>query len=191
METDNVFRIDCGDLYLQEFRMEDAESIHRISNQPEISQFLPDWKSTKEQRVEWMTQYEIPENQAFLQAAKTANIEGQFLKLGVFIKETDEFIGWCCTGMKDELPPPNREIVYAISSQYQQRGYATKAASGLIDYLFMHTNVENINAIALTHNRSSNKVIQKCGFTYLRQLAIENERYLHYMLSKSNWKKKH
>ncbi|MFS0613348.1 GNAT family N-acetyltransferase [Lederbergia ruris] len=187
--TETIFRIDCGDIYLQEFRMEDAESIYRISNQPEISQFLPDWKSTKEQRVEWMTQYEIPANQAFLQAAKTANIEGQFLKLGVFMKETDECIGWCCTGIKDELPSPNREIMYAVSSQHQKKGYATKAAKGLIDYLFTHTNVENLNAIALIHNRSSNKVIQKCGFTYLSQWTIDKERYNHYMLCKSDWKK--
>lgn len=186
---ENLFKIDCGDLYLQEFRIEDAESIYRISNQPEISTFLPDWKSTKEQRVEWTAQYEIPANQAFLQAVKTENIDGHFLKLGIFLKKTDECIGWCCTGMKEELPPPNREIVYAISSQYQKNGYATKAANGLIDYLFTYTNVENMNAIALIQNLPSNKVIQKCSFTYLRQLTIDNQRYNHYMLRKSDWKK--
>lgn len=43
----NLFRIDCGDIYLQEFTIKDAESIYKISNQREIEQFLPDWKSTK------------------------------------------------------------------------------------------------------------------------------------------------
>ena len=42
-------------------------------------------------------------------------------KTRVFIKETDEFIGWCCTGIKDELPSPNREIMYAISSEFQRK----------------------------------------------------------------------
>jgi RimJ/RimL family protein N-acetyltransferase len=135
--SEKLFRIDCGDIYLQEFSIEDADNIYRISNQPEIFNFLPDWKSTKEQRVDWVTNYEIPANKAFLDAAtKSSNIEGHFLKLGVFIKDTDEFIGWCCTGIKDELPPPNREIMYAISSKYQKKGYATKASKGLIDYLF-------------------------------------------------------
>ena len=46
-----LFRIDCGKIYLQEFTVEDAESIYNISNQPEIEKFLPDWKSTKEQRI--------------------------------------------------------------------------------------------------------------------------------------------
>lgn len=183
--SEKLFRIDCGDIYLQEFSIEDADSIYRISNQPEIFNFLPDWKSTKEQRVDWVTNYEIPANKAFFDAVEnTLNIAGHFLKLGVFIKETDEL---CCTGLKEELPLPNREIMYAISSEYQKKGYATKASKGLINYLFTNTNLEVINAVALTNNVSSNKVIEKCGFTYQRQQTIENEIYNHYILNKSEW----
>ena len=188
--SERLFRLDCGDIYLQEFSTQDAESIYKISNQPEVFNFLPDWKSTKEQRVDWVTNYEIPANKAFLDAAtNTSNIDGHFLKLGVFIKDTDECIGWCCTGIKEELPSPNREIMYAISSEHQKRGYATKASKGLIDYLFANTNLDVINAVALINNISSNKVIEKCGFTYMSQQTIENELYNHYILSKSEWMK--
>jgi hypothetical protein len=184
----NLFRIDCGDIYLQEFTIKDAESIYKISNQPEIEKFLPDWKSTKEQRVNWVANYEIPANKAFLdEVTKTTNIDGHFLKLGVFIKETNEFIGWCCTGMKEELPSPNREIMYAISSEYQNNGYATKATKGLIDYLFKNTTLDGLNAVALINNVPSNKVIEKGGFTYLSQQTIENQLYNHYLLNKSEW----
>ncbi|HDR3433480.1 TPA: GNAT family N-acetyltransferase, partial [Bacillus anthracis] len=31
-----LFRIDCGEIYLQEFTVEDTESIYNISTQPEI-----------------------------------------------------------------------------------------------------------------------------------------------------------
>ncbi|HGK1549780.1 TPA: hypothetical protein ACJ0C3_002027, partial [Streptococcus pneumoniae] len=57
--SERLFRIDCGYIYIQEFSIKDADSIYRISNQPEIFKFLPDWKSTKEQRVDWVTNYEI------------------------------------------------------------------------------------------------------------------------------------
>ncbi|PEK92282.1 GNAT family N-acetyltransferase [Bacillus mycoides] len=184
----NLFRIDCGDIYLQEFTVKDAESIYKISNQPEIEKFLPDWKSTKEQRVNWIINDEIPANRLFLNVVKnTSNIEGHSLQLGIFIKDTNECIGWCCTGIKEELPSPNREIMYAISSEYQSNGYATKATKGLIDYLFKNTNVDVLNAIALINNVPSNKVIEKCGFTYLSQQTIENQLYNHYSLSKSEW----
>ncbi|WP_242303873.1 GNAT family N-acetyltransferase [Bacillus cereus group sp. BfR-BA-01350] len=183
-----LFRIDCGDLYLQEFTITDAESIYNISNQPEIEKFLPDWKSTKEQRINWVVNYEIPENKAFLHAVRTTtNIDDHILKLGIFKKTTNEFIGWCCTGMKDELPAPNREIMYAVSSEYHNNGYATKATKGLINYLFEKTNVDLLNAIALINNVASNKVIEKCRFTYLGQQTIENQMHNHYVLSKSEW----
>ncbi|ENB9401388.1 TPA: GNAT family N-acetyltransferase [Bacillus cereus] len=183
-----LFRIDCGDIYLREFTITDAESIYNISNQPEIEKFLPDWKSTKEQRINWVVNYEIPENKAFLHAVRTTtNIDDHILKLGIFKKTTNEFIGWCCTGMKDELPAPNREIMYAVSSEYHNNGYATKATKGLINYLFEKTNVDLLNAIALINNVASNKVIEKCRFTYLGQQTIENQIYNHYILSKSEW----
>ncbi|PFF18103.1 GNAT family N-acetyltransferase [Bacillus anthracis] len=183
-----LFRIDCGDIYLQEFTIKDAESIYKIANQTEIEKFLPDWKSTKEQRINWVVNYEIPENKAFLHAVRTTtNIDDHILKLGIFKKTTNEFIGWCCTGMKDELPAPNREIMYAVSSEYHNNGYATKATKGLINYLFEKTNVDLLNAIALINNVASNKVIEKCRFTYLGQQTIENQIYNHYVLSKSEW----
>jgi RimJ/RimL family protein N-acetyltransferase len=183
-----LFRIDCGDIYLQEFTMKDAESIYKISNQPEIEKFLPDWKSTKEQRVNWIINDEIPANKAFLEAVKTTNnIDNHMLKLGIFKQATNEFIGWCCTGIKEELPSPNREIMYAISSEYQNNGYATKATKGLIDYLFKKTNVNVLNAIALIKNVPSNKVIEKCRFIYMSQQTIENRLFNHYVLSKSEW----
>ncbi|EOP96793.1 GNAT family N-acetyltransferase [Bacillus cereus] len=183
-----LFKIDCGDIYLQEFTVKDAESIYKIANQPEIAKFLPDWKSTKEQRVDWVANYEIPANKAFLDAVKTTtNIDDHILKLGIFTKTTNEFIGWCCTGMKDELPAPNREIMYAVSSEYHNNGYATKATKGLINYLFEKTNVDVLNTIALINNVASNKVIEKCGFIYKCQQRIENQIYNHYILRKSEW----
>ncbi|HFK1527605.1 TPA: GNAT family N-acetyltransferase [Bacillus cereus] len=185
-----LFRIDCGDIYLQEFMVKDAESIYKIANQPEIEKFLPDWKSTKEQRMDWIANYEIPANQAFLETVKTTNnIDNHMLKLGIFKKATNECIGWCCTGMKEELPSPNREIMYAVSNEYHNNGYATKATKGLINYLFEKTNVDVLNAIALINNVPSNKVIKKCGFTYLGEQKIENQLYNHYLLSKSEWLK--
>lgn len=188
LPSKKLFRIDCETVYLQEFSVADAESISQISNQSEVANFLPDWKSSEVQRLNWVTNYEIPANQTFLEAVATASsIDGLIFKLGVFIKERDEFIGWCCTGIKDELPEPNREIMYAISSGHQKKGYATQAAMGLIDYLFSDKDTKTLNGVALTHNVSSNKVLTKCGFIQQSERVIDNERFNHYTLSKTEW----
>lgn len=68
--------------------------------------------------------------------------------------------------MKEGLPSPNREIMYAISSEHQKKGYAMKASKAVIDYLFGNTDVGTLNEIALIQNIPSNKVIIKCGFSY-------------------------
>lgn len=181
-----LFTIDCGEILLREFSIEDVDAIYEITSQPEVYEYLPDWKSTREQRLDWVTNYEIPSNKKFLSAMP--NIEGQnYLKFGIFLKETGEFIGFCNTGIKEELPAPNREIAYCISKHYRNRGYTTKAAKGLINFLFENTNVELLNAIVLLQNASSNRVIQKSGFNFIEEIEIENQKYNHYTLHKSEW----
>ena len=180
-----VFTIDCRDIVLREFKLEDLDELYNLTLQPEITDYLPDWKATKEQRKEWLIDFHMKSNKEFLKAIP--NIGEQWLNLGIILKETNEFIGWCCTGPKDELPLPNREIAYAISKDYRSKGYTTQAAEGLVKYLFENTNVEVLNAIALTHNIPSNRVIQNCGFEYINIIRIENEEFHHYKLSKNEW----
>lgn len=186
MDMNNLFTIDCGEILLREFRIEDVDAIYEITSQPEVYEFLPDWRSTRAQRLNWVTNYEIPSNKEFLSA--TPNIDGQnYLKLGIVLKETGEFIGFCNTGIKDELDEPNREIAFAISKHYRNRGFTTKAVKGLVKYLFENTDVQLLNTIALPHNESSNKVILKCGFRYKGKIEIEDQQYYHYILHKNYW----
>ncbi len=159
------------------------DELYNLTLQPEITDYLPDWKSTKEQRKEWLIDFHIKSNKEFLEVIP--NIHDQLLFLGIILKETNEFIGWCCTGLKDELPSPNREIAYAISKDHRSKGYTTQAAQGLVKYLFESTNIEVLNAIALTHNIPSNRVIQKYGFTYINNIEIENQEFCHYKMSKN------
>ncbi len=65
----------------------------------------------------------------------------------IVLKETGEFIGWCCSGIKDELPPPNREIMYAVSKDHRGKGYTTQASQGMIAYLFEHAGIETLKGI--------------------------------------------
>ncbi|MEK3886081.1 GNAT family N-acetyltransferase [Bacillus sp. FSL K6-3431] len=184
--NDDLFMIDCGEIFLREFRVEDVDAIYELTSQPEVYEFLPDWRSTKEQRLNWVTNYEIPSNKEFLSAVP--NIDKQnSLKLGIILKETGEFIGFCNSGIKQELPPPNREIAYAMSKYHRNRGYTTKAVKGLIQYLFKNTNVEILNTVVLGCNESSNKVIIKSGFNYVREIEIENQEHHHYVLHKKDW----
>ncbi|WP_433957200.1 hypothetical protein [Cytobacillus horneckiae] len=57
-------------------------------------------------------------------------IGGQnYLKLGIILKETGEFIGFCNIGINEELNEPNRVIGDAFSKHYRNCGYTTKAVN--------------------------------------------------------------
>ncbi|GAS81467.1 GNAT family N-acetyltransferase [Paenibacillus amylolyticus] len=184
IQTDGLI-IDCKDIYLREYRLEDLEKLQEITWQPEVYEFLPGWNATFEERALWLVEYEIPQNQRFKQAVMAGEDIGElYLRMAIVLKENDEFIGWCCSGIKDELPAPNREIMYGISKDFRNRGYTTQAVKGMVQYLFEHTNVEVLNAIALTTNQASNKVILKCNFEPVSSIEIENEKYNHYQLRK-------
>ncbi|KGR84382.1 GNAT family N-acetyltransferase [Lysinibacillus odysseyi] len=185
MKEDTLFTIDCGEFYLREFCEEDVDAIVDITSQHEVAEYLPDWKSTREQRLDWVMNYEIPENQEFL--AAVPKLRHEIIRLGIILKESNEFIGFCTSGIKKELGSSCREVAYAISKHHQNKGYATKAVKRLIHYLFQHTNVEILHAVVLPRNGSSNKVIQKCGFRLNEMAEIDGEQFNHYVLMKEDW----
>lgn len=186
--TNSDFTIDCNDIILREYKLKDLDALYNLTQQPEIKEFLPDWDVPKEQRLDWLINYEIPENQRFIQAVSEGGDIGDIrLRLGIILKETSEFIGWCCTGIKDELPDPKREVMYAISKDHRSQGYTTQAAQGLIKYLFENTHVEELCALALVHNVPSNKVIQKCGFFWSNILEMDGMPYNSYTIHKNTW----
>lgn len=184
MNMNDLFTIDCGEILLREFRIEDVDAIYELTSQPEVYEFLPDWRSTREQRLDWVTNYEIPSNKEFL--ATVPNIGEGWLKLGIVLKETDEFIGFCNTGIKEELSGPNREVAYAISKYYRNKGYTTQAVKGLVKYLFENTDVEQLNAVVLPRNIASNRIIEKCDFRLRGNVRIEDQLHYHYTLAKKN-----
>ena len=185
MWEDIFFYIECEDILLREFLTTDLDKFHELTWQPEIYEYLPGWNVSKEQREDWFFNYEIPENKQFLNAVSNdEDIAELRLRLGIVLKDTNELIGWCCTGIKDELPSPNREIMYAVSKDHRGHGYTTQAAKGLVNFLFENTKVEVLNAIALISNVPSNRVIEKCGFNFESIIEIDSESYNFYKLDK-------
>lgn len=40
----NLFTIDCGEILLREFSVEDVDAIYEITSQAEVYTYLTDWK---------------------------------------------------------------------------------------------------------------------------------------------------
>lgn len=175
------FTIECDSILLREFLPEDLDEFCAITAEPHIREFLPDWEVDRETRRLWLRDYEIPGNRAFLENAKKGGrIDAHTLRLAVIERSSGRFVGWCCTGLKDELPVPNREIVYGLSADCLGKGYMTQAVTALTDWLFANTDTNVIHGLAKPDNIASNRVLQKCGFEDLGEVKLEDGVYKHY-----------
>jgi RimJ/RimL family protein N-acetyltransferase len=84
------------------------------------------------------------------------------------LSQPEELLGMC--GFKGR-PDGNGsvEIGYSVLSQYRNQGFATEAASRLVDWAFGHTNVSEVAAETLPHLRQSIRVLEKNGFRFTGQ----------------------
>jgi len=82
--------------------------------------------------------------------------------------DPEELLGIC--GFKGR---PNQagsvEIGYSVLSQFRNSGYATEAASRLVEWAFGHPNVTEICAETLPHLKESIRVLEKNGFSFTGQ----------------------
>jgi RimJ/RimL family protein N-acetyltransferase len=56
------------------------------------------------------------------------------------------------------------EIAYAVEAAHQGKGYATEAATALVDYAFNNEQVRVVRAHTLPQPSASTRVLTKCGF---------------------------
>ena len=98
---------------------------------------------------------------------KNGNYWGSFFSVH---KADRQLLGTC--GYKGA---PNEsgvvEIGYEIKADYRQKGLASEAAKGLIDFAFSHDKVKVVMAHTLAHENPSVSVLKKLGFQFVKALV--------------------
>ena len=142
-------------LVLRKVKITDVEPMfENWASDPEVTKYLtwPPHQSidvTKMIVEEWIKQEEDPKTIRFM----------------ITPKEKDEVIGAIdVVGYIDGVP----EIGYCLSRKYWGRGYMTEACRALIKYLF-DIGFTKIVIEADVDNIGSNRVIEKCGFSFTHQ----------------------
>lgn len=138
--------IEGADVYERRFRMSVADGLREFLTGPEVSaEFL-----------------------ARLDSSPAADPwrDG----FAVVHAEENAVIGLCSF-----IGPPGKdemvEIAYGIAPAYQNRGYASEAARALIAYAFASGLVRTIRAHTLLQRNASTRVLEKCGFTLIGEIA--------------------
>ena len=124
------------------------------------------------QMAGWTPHKSIGESRAilsrFIQNRKTFALEYQCKVIGSLgVEEYNE------ENYPELSQLQGREIGYVLSKEHWGKGMMTEAAKAVIDYLF---SVENLDFIIVGHfdyNKRSARVIEKCGFKYVKTVPYE------------------
>ena len=99
-------------------------------------------------------------------------LNGKSLNFGIFIEEN--LIGKVQISNIVEGIFKNAFVGYSIDSDMTRKGYMTEALKLILDYAFYDMELHRIEATTLTDNKSSQRVLLKCGF---KKIGL-SEKYL-------------
>ena len=138
-------------LVLRAPRLEDTDQIVALANNRKIA----------EMTAAIPHPYGIKDAQAWLTNMIVAECGATF---GIYLKETDSFIGACGYAPRDESTP---EIGYWLGEPSWNQGFVTEAAHSVIDHAFTEGELTQLLGSCRVTNLPSRRVLEKCGFQWV------------------------
>jgi [ribosomal protein S5]-alanine N-acetyltransferase len=149
-------RIETPNLILRQYLPSDSKDVAFYSQQPNVAYWMSDMVFHDEPRaLSWINWI----NEKF-------NITEPSIVLAIENKADGRCIGVVGIHPKDEIDN-EVEVLYGISDNYQNKGYATEASKALIQWTFENTQLKSLVAIVKPENIPSKIVIEKLGFEYV------------------------
>lgn len=114
-------------------------------------------------------------------------------------KENKKVIGHIAVNSDSENGREDtKELGFVLNRNYQNQGIMTEVIYQILDYLFSN-DVKSVYACCFQNNRSSKRLIEKCGFTFEQEGLFYSEslnktfKSFEYVYSKNDWQlqKKH
>ena len=139
-------------LTLREVTMDDAEAIFNYSSNGNVSRCLL-----------WETHQTLEDTKAFIEMAIEAYKMQEFYHWG--IEYNGQLIGTIDYVGVNEYSGMG-EIGYVLSEAYWNKGFVTEAAKRIIDFGFDELGLVRIQARCIAENKSSSRVMEKCGMTF-------------------------
>jgi ribosomal-protein-alanine N-acetyltransferase len=115
---------------------------------PEVRHFLWDGRAISRE-----------EAAAYIDRSSTSFAEYGFGLWVVCVGETEEVVGFCACGLEEGVP----KLVYGFAPAYWGRGFATEAASAVLDYCFTTLGIEQIATTVDVPNTASQRVLERLG----------------------------
>lgn len=155
LTTDDIFRLETKNLWLRWPRASDAAQITSFASLVDTAQMTA------------AIPHPYPEGEAerFIFRSRVDNANGRSLVLVIAPKRSaHRVIGVISVTSSDR---GEMELGYMLAPSARGKGYATEAATAIVDAVFSLTNVGTLLANARIINDASRRVLERVGFTYV------------------------
>lgn len=152
--------IETKRLYLREFTVQDASFFYELNNDEEVLKYTGDipFKSVSEAH-RFIKNYTAYKNDGY----------GRWV---VCLKETNKKIGFC--GLKYHPDKAITEIGFRFLKNSWNKGFATESANACLAYGFKKLRLNTIYAHVHKENKASQRVLEKCGLQFVKDIKYDN-----------------
>jgi RimJ/RimL family protein N-acetyltransferase len=164
-------------LLLRPFSVDDASGLARVLSDSEAAQFIGGPKSHDEARDS-----AIRMRDAFAQRG--------WGTLAVIWPDDGTCIGYC--GVRPLSCTPDVELAFALERSYWGRGYATEAATAVLDAAFVCLKFKSVVGTVYPDNIASQRVLAKLGLKFEHKVFgywPRDEAWL-FRVHRNDWKKR-
>ena len=144
-------------LTLRHLRMSDSAMLKTIAN---------DWEVVK-QTTTLPYPYQLTDAEALIAHAIEAAEREQEIILGITRTRDECLMG--LIGLTLDAAPV--EVGYWLGVPYWGHGYASEALTGVLQMAARELSVRAVEAEVFDENHASARVLQKCGFSHIRDVA--------------------
>lgn len=147
--------LDTKRLFLREIQNSDFDDLYRMNSDSLIMKYVGDGSTRSEQQMR---------NELEMLISHYTRKPG----LGIWatiLKATNTFVG--ASGLVYYDNTPEIEIGYRMLKEHWNKGYATEASLGLLNYGFRTLGLRKIVSSAHVENFASRRVMEKIGMNYV------------------------
>jgi RimJ/RimL family protein N-acetyltransferase len=124
------------------------------------------WSESREACATWLRQYVEAEQQV------------GFAPWTLVHRDDRRIVGWGGLNIDPNAPEWGPEVSYFIHAAYQGRGLATELVMASLDHGFAALSLPTIAAFARPENAASARVLERCGFSFVRfEPALDRNHY--------------
>lgn len=164
--------IDTSRLIVRDFREEDADALYAIKNDPQVTEYCPDFLEVHVQAEDIIK---------FIREFSRIEAEGNTCTWRCYAiedKETHTVMGCLSFGKNEMLH--EYELGWMMIGEYTGKGYPSEAAAAFAEYFCEKYSVEYLIVVMDVDNPASYRTAEKSGFRLFEKRTVYDYYYNRY-----------